>query len=159
VCALSGALAHEACASQRDEWLLRESARPPCAWHGPGGLSLPSDYASWSPAEAALAAGGAVRVVYPASGATFWLDDDRPLDDQGITLRAAGGEGSAAATWWVDGRELATLQAPWRLRWLPEPGEHELRVVIGGVPSEPVRVRVGGAAAAARGLAVAVARE
>ncbi|MBM4365958.1 MAG: transglycosylase domain-containing protein [Deltaproteobacteria bacterium] len=162
VCSLSGGIATAACPGSRPEWARVSSPAPACAWHGEG-TGLPSTYAAWVGDDAVLAAAGEPRVAYPGEGARFWLDDDRPLHDQAITLRAAGGNPAASARWLVDGAEIAAVPVPWRARWLPTNGDHDIVVEIDGVPSAPVRVYVGGqpaaSALAAAPLAAASGRE
>jgi len=162
VCSLSGGLATAACPASRPEWARVSSPERACAWHGEG-TGLPSTYAAWAGKDAVLAAAGGPRVAYPGEGARFWLDDDRPLNDQAITLRAAGGNPAAGARWLVDGTEIATVPVPWRTRWLPTNGDHDIVVEIDGVRSSPIRVHVGGEAAAsplaAAPLAAASGRE
>ena len=152
VCQLTGGLATLACSGTREEWFGTAAVTSPCAWHGENN-GIPSRYAAWASTGTALSAPpgqeAEPRVVYPSTGATFWLDDDRPLHDQAITLRAAGGRADADARWLVDGVEIARTPPPWRSRWLPDNGEHRLEVEIGGLRSAPVVVRVGGEALAA----------
>ncbi len=148
VCNLSGGLATGACPGSRPEWFHVDTSTRACAWHGEG-AGLPSTYAAWVSGDTVLAASGGPRVAYPGEGARFWLDDDRPLRDQAITLRAAGGNPAGTARWLVDGVEIVTVPVPWRTRWLPTNGDHDIAVEIDGVKSAPVRVHVGGQAATA----------
>ncbi len=143
VCTLSGGLATAACPGARPEWSRVETAGAACSWHGDG-AGLPSTYAAWVDPQAPLTPIGGPRVAYPADGARFWLDDDRSWHDQALTLRAAGGNPSKPAQWLVDGVEVAVVAAPWRTRWLPTNGDHDIAVEIDGVRSASVRIHVGG---------------
>ncbi len=143
VCALSGGLAGPTCSRTRPEWFTVGTEPAPCAWHDEG-TSLPSRYAAWADDTVSLAASDHLAVAYPPDGATFWLDADRGAQDQGVVLRASGGDGKSVARWFVDDVLVATAAPPWRARWVPTPGDHRLRVEVGGQRSGTVAVRVGG---------------
>jgi hypothetical protein len=79
-------------------------------------------------------------VQYPVSGATFWIEADRPREEQAIPLRAAAA--GVSGRWEVDGVTVATVGSPFTARWVPSPGEHRIVLVVDGVASAPARVRV-----------------
>jgi penicillin-binding protein 1C len=143
-CPLSGADAGPWCGASVAEWVPRGASRAPCAWHGPRGATVPATYAAWAAANGvavdAESAGVAPRVQYPVSGATFWIEADRPREEQAIPLRAAAA--GVAGRWEVDGVTVATVGSPFTARWVPSPGEHRIVLVVDGVASAPARVRV-----------------
>lgn len=147
-CALSGGVVAEGCTRRYSEWVTPTSLGEPCTWHTYDGNSTPANFAAWSGASNPSFSSGttAPTIAYPSNHARFWLDREKTPDDQAIVLRMTGGPGGAAAAIWrVDGRLHEVVQAPWRSRWLPTPGDHLLTVEVEGIVSEAVSIRVGAA--------------
>jgi penicillin-binding protein 1C len=145
VCPLSGLLRGASCPDTRDEWLPAKAERPTCDWHTPAGTAVPSSLAAWAGQNGVpvRADGGAVAVVAPANGTTWWLDPDRASADQAIPLIARAPAGTTAI-WAVDGAPVATTAPPFTARWVPTPGDHRVTVTVDGVSSAPATVWVGG---------------
>jgi len=145
VCPLSGLLRGTSCPDTREEWLPAAAERPTCDWHTPAGTAVPSSLAAWAGQNgvSVRADGGAVAVVAPAHGTTWWLDPSRPASDQAIPLVARAPAGTTAV-WEVDNVPVATVPAPFNARWVPTPGDHRITVTVDGARSGPATVWVGG---------------
>ena len=157
ICALSGKISGEWCDGVRSEWFPRAAAAQGCDWHGPDGTRLPASYTALSGGQhtglvgQADAQGAAQKtpltIQYPADGATFRIDEDRPAADQAVHLRVAAAP-TDIIRWKVDDQVVAELRANEPARWVPTPGTHTLTASHGLAESQPVRIWVGPAAVA-----------
>lgn len=105
----------------------------------------PPEYQGWMveqdrfvPASEPGRGAGRLLVLFPDQGDVFKLDPDLPRSAQAVRLRAAIPGTPEEATWLLNGRELARVEAPYSCFWQLEPGEHRVQVRAGGELSEPV---------------------
>ena len=147
VCALSGMRPGPDCPHKHDSFAPGTRPRTPCTWHrrmcGRREVVWPPELAGWARAHglappprafdcpqvsggAAGAASGALAIVYPADGARFLLDPERPPALQRPPLRAmpAGGP----VRWTIDGVPVD--------RWLPAPGSYVVKAAMAGAERE-----------------------
>jgi penicillin-binding protein 1C len=82
------------------------------------------------------------RIEYPAPGARFAIDPDRPRDAQRLDVRIVAPGHAREAALVVDGRQVARVAAPFEASWRLEAGEHELAAEVDGARSAAVRVTV-----------------
>lgn len=86
---------------------------------------------------------GTLGVLSPPDGAVYFLDHDRPAQDQGVPLRVAAPRGAQRCAWAVDGTPLGSGGPPYTARWVPSPGEHTVEVSCDGALVGRSRVSVG----------------
>jgi penicillin-binding protein 1C len=149
VCALSGDMPGPGCKHHVHEWLPR--ARLPlaeCEVHDPKreGERWTGAYAAWARQTgrdviADRPTASRLQIAYPAEGARFAIDPERPASLQSILVRVEGAPAGTDARLFVDGAPASTLRdgaAPWRLAR----GEHVFVARAGDRASDPVRVLV-----------------
>jgi penicillin-binding protein 1C len=146
VCALSGMLPGADCPHKHESFVPGTRPRALCTWHrrvcGRREVAWPPELAGWARAHGLMpprrfdcpqaargredVASGALAIVYPADGARFLLDHERPAAAQRPPLRAipAGGP----VRWTIDG--VAADE------WLPAPGSYVVKAAVGGVERE-----------------------
>jgi penicillin-binding protein 1C len=84
-----------------------------------------------------------LRIGWPADGADFVLDPDRPRAQQEIAVRLDVPRGVEGVELVVDGRVTARVRSPFVARWRLTPGAHVLVARAGaGAESAPVSLRV-----------------
>jgi len=84
---------------------------------------------------------GPLRIGWPADGARFLIDPDRPGAQQQLSVRIDTST-SARVELLVDGRAVARIGAPFVARWALTPGHHVLVARADGEQSPPVTVAV-----------------
>ena len=150
VCALSGMRAIAACPNQHQEWVRSGDAALPCSWHhrsDEGLLTIyPPEFRAWEAharvepaslsvpvvnvraAKVAHADGHTpLKVVSPASGATYSIDPTLRRDFQALPLRAVAVQ-PTTLTWFVDGARIGTASSERALSWPLVVGSHEIEV-------------------------------
>jgi penicillin-binding protein 1C len=120
-------------------------------------IDWPAEYVAWAQAaeqprwpevdracvETATADPTGSAILQPADGVSFWIEGDRPLEQQAIALVAAAPGRAREAVWRVDGQVVATVGPPFRARWLPTPGMHVVTLHVDGHPAGSAQVWVG----------------
>ncbi|TNE88920.1 MAG: penicillin-binding protein 1C [Deltaproteobacteria bacterium] len=147
-CALSGLTPGAHCPRTHDHRVPADSPAPAtCDWHDACGVRWPAEYLGWATERGLLGAcqgGGAGAIAYPTDGAVLYVDPRLPAAHQRVPLRAAAPAG-ARATWHVDGRAIAEVDAESTALWTPTTrGEHEVSLHLDGEEVGRVRVTVGG---------------
>jgi penicillin-binding protein 1C len=144
VCALSGALPGPDCPRKRELFAPGTAPRARCTWHrracGRRTIAYPPEVEGWArvhgltgarfacPEDAPAAAGG-FAIVYPADGARFFLDPERPAERQRPPLRASPAH--APVRWTVDGAAAE--------RFVPARGPH---VVVARLGDDERRITI-----------------
>jgi penicillin-binding protein 1C len=158
VCPLSGGAPTPACQHVVHEWLPAGKALAPCGMHERRGdrtfERFPPEYAAWAKgahrdvapeASSPRADGDATRVsiAWPRPGARLLVDPGRPRALQAVEVRAVAPSTAPRVALRVDGKLLATPEAPFVASWTPTRGEHVFEAEAPGLArSEPVRVVV-----------------
>jgi penicillin-binding protein 1C len=152
VCALSGMRPGPECPHKRETFIAGTTPRAVCTWHrracGRREVVWPPEVEGWARAHRLasprpdcpddaratdVAARAPLAIVYPADGARFALDPDRPPEQQRPPLRAL--PAGAPVRWTVDGVAAD--------RWIPAPGRHVVAARLGearreiGIEVEP----------------------
>lgn len=145
ICALSGMAANPWCPTREREWTPADGPLLPCSWHhlSDEGLLViwPPEYHDWArsnglmpdvrravhvtaPARAvAVPRRAALEVVSPPDGATYLIDPTLRREFQALAMRVSTAEPSPI-TWYVDDREVGTVDSTKALSWPLAPGEH-----------------------------------
>ena len=129
--------------AEAEQWARDKGLWEPLAW-GPAPEEAPA-IARISPPQPAA---GALVMTAPDNGAVYRIDPALPRDAQRISIVAGSGAPLREVTLFVDGRPLASFDAPpYRLLWRLEPGVHTFRAEglgPGGeaVASDEVRIDV-----------------
>ena len=84
-------------------------------------------------------AGPAAALISPEDGTTWWVEPDRPREQQAIALRATAPR-SAEVRWSVDGQPVAEGPVA---RWVPVAGPHEVVLEVDGRTVGRSRIHVG----------------
>lgn len=76
-----------------------------------------------------------LRILHPLQGDTFFVDHDVSAKSQQMELRVSvpSARVNEQLTWFVDGRPLKRVKAPFRAFWQLKPGEHRIGVGRGRV--------------------------
>jgi penicillin-binding protein 1C len=156
ICRVSGRGATERCPGT-EEWVFPDDPPiAPCDWHRADGLHLPLEYAEWSrqvqteervgvevgvaasvvAAEVAPAAPERFRIVSPLEGDRLCVPPGVDPRYASISLQGAGGRGTGAAKWSVDGRPVRGG------RWVLRPGPHTILAVTSAGERDSVRITV-----------------
>jgi penicillin-binding protein 1C len=153
---LADCVAHRRIAVDRRSGRLASAATPAREIEARTFVELPARYAGWLERQgaeslpAALAAASAawsasaetvVRVLSPEPDARLYFDPETPPALATLALRAAVEPPVEQLVWYVDGRPVATVEAPYAARWRLEPGVHvaEARVPFTTTRSRAVR--------------------
>jgi penicillin-binding protein 1C len=144
VCALSGMLAGPDCPHKHESFVRGTAPRQLCTWHrracGRREVRYPPELEGWARVHGLVQArpfacpdglepnggGATLAITYPADGARFLLDPERPPAQQRPPLRAIPAR--APVRWTVDGVAAD--------RFVPTPGAHLIRASLGGVARE-----------------------
>ena len=84
-------------------------------------------------------AGPGPALISPEDGTTWYVEADRPREQQAIALRATAPRGSDVR-WSIDGVVVAEDAAA---RWVPEAGAHEIVLEVDGLTVGRSRIHVG----------------
>jgi penicillin-binding protein 1C len=160
ICRLSGLRATARCPSTVEWFAPGTAPAAACDWHGEHETRLPAEFAGWAqeqgvaPASAVTAnaatrrdvtsLGGATppreavgfRILSPQEGDVYRVPAGVDARYATVALRAAGGTGSRAVRWYVDGRLQRSS------RWPLVRGSHRIRAVDAGGAAVEVGVRV-----------------
>ncbi|MED5371584.1 MAG: penicillin-binding protein 1C [Myxococcota bacterium] len=82
------------------------------------------------------------RITSPAPDAVFYLESDRPLDQQALHLRAAV-DAPAPLEWYVDQELLASAEPHRSTRWIPSAGPHTITLRQSGAELDQIQIWVG----------------
>ena len=153
ICRLSGLLATDRCLGMI-EWVQPDQAPTRvCDWHAGDGVRVPPEYAEWAGQEAArmsaTEAGAATssapagpapaaepfRIISPRDGDRYQVPPGVDPRYATIALRA-GGSGTGAVRWFVDGRAVPPG------RWTLRPGVHVVRALAGSGTRDTARIEV-----------------
>lgn len=153
ICRLSGLLATDRCPGMI-EWVQPDQAPTrSCDWHAGDGVRLPPEYAEWAGQEAArmsaTEAGAPAtppparpsravepfRIISPRDGDRYQVPPGVDPRYATIALRA-GGSGTGAVRWFVDGRAVPAG------RWTLRPGVHVVRALAGSGTRDTARIEV-----------------
>lgn len=142
-----GAVPVEPCPAHRQVAVDRRTGRVPEPGTPPGEVEvrtvveLPARFAAWAvdqglpqpPMAPALADQPvAVRVVSPEPGARLLRDPEGPAELATLGLEAIVDPPQPRLDWYLDGVRLASVGAPYRLRWPVAPGEHRIEARLPG---------------------------
>ena len=143
VCVTSGDLARRECPGTVLEWLDPLRHRAPCRMHRRVGgrvieVPLP-EYEAWTrhPTLPTTRRGAtsfsrrALAVEIPADGAVFILDAEVPRSAQQLTFVARVPDGVAQVSWFLDGRLLGRVSAPYTVHVPLARGSHVVTVSDG----------------------------
>ena len=145
ICALSGMAANPWCPTRTREWIAAGATLMPCSWHhlAEEGLLVfwPPEYHQWA-RSAGLMPGArqavdrprgatgpapsrraALAVVSPPDGATYLIDPTLRREFQALAMRVVTAE-PGAITWFVDDREVGTIESAKALSWPLTAGAH-----------------------------------
>ncbi|GAB4474681.1 MAG: PBP1A family penicillin-binding protein [Anaerolineae bacterium] len=166
ICTLSGLLPTPACPYSRLEWFILGTEPkaydtfyrlvpdpvtgeltlyldlPPAAhaWARSRGLPLLADAAAASPS----AEGDALEILSPGAGAIYRIEAARPREVQRLLIQVVGPTGTHSVTISVDGRPVATVEAPpFEAWWVLTEGEHTVEargILPDGSPVDAGRV-------------------
>ncbi|MBX2801017.1 MAG: transglycosylase domain-containing protein [Myxococcales bacterium] len=149
VCSLSGARAHEDCASTLTEvFPPGQVPEVPCAVHRREGtavvVDLPPRFAAWQrqqghrmPTRSELQTTAAtLRITAPVDGAEIRPDPHVPASRSTVRLAVDVTPRVDAVLWVVDGVPFAVAEPPYEVRWPTSAGEHTVEV---SVPHRPER--------------------
>ncbi len=153
ICRLSGLLATDRCPGMI-EWVQPDQAPTrSCDWHAGDGVRLPPEYTEWAGQEAgrmsATEAGASAaslparpapaaepfRIISPRDGDRYQVPPGVDPRYATIALRA-GGSGTGAVRWFVDGRAVPAG------RWTLRPGVHVVRALAGSGTRDTARIEV-----------------
>ena len=144
VCALSGMLPGPDCPHKHEAFAAGTRPHQLCTWHrracGRREVQYPPEVAGWARVHGLIqarafdcpdvdgggGAGATLAITYPADGARFLLDPERPPAQQQPPLRAIPAR--ASVRWTVDGVAAD--------RFVPSPGTHLVRASLGGLQRE-----------------------
>lgn len=126
ICSLSGKAAGPFCPGSFEEYFRAGNQPEECDFHSVAGTRLPAEYREWASMKGfavETAAEGAPRIEHPADGALFFLDAQIPAASQGLRVSVGG---SGYGELFLDGRLIASGEAPLSARVPLERGEHAL---------------------------------
>ena len=153
----TGDRATERCDRVVTEWFAQED-RPDhdcdahVLVHGRAMVELPSKYGAWARREglplaqnrAALRPDDPVQVqiTSPRDGLTLLRDPEAPAGMDTLLLQATVDPPVPQVVWYVDGEPVATVHAPYELRWPVQAGEHtfEVRAALQHATSQRIRI-------------------
>jgi penicillin-binding protein 1C len=140
ICGASGEIPHQGCPFRMEEFFL-PSAVPgrACIVHDEIGRTnwaaiSPLFQSSWNvvsaaskPIEKRKTDVTAPMIVFPADRSVFRIDPSVRRDVQAVTFQAIVPQGIHRIEWILNGTLYGTAEAPFRTRWLLEPGKFVLR--------------------------------
>ena len=114
------------------------------AWAATAGRpTAPEAFSPLCPGSPGHAAPPALRIGWPADGAAFVIDPERPRAQQQVAVRVDAGGDVRRVELVVDGRPVARVAAPFVARWTLAPGDHVLVArAESGAQSAPVSLHV-----------------